>query len=215
MGYPVPTPSEIVAKGVGTHPCTSKTPPCEAETNQMANALRQTRYFAGAMRMATFNEGEMELRKQFAEDWKAGVASKKVLEGEDAKKSVYMRLCKNKRLRGVNCDANYEALQNSVRKELGLPVVGILPGTTKSAGVPEQGTDLNNPKLLENTFYYPQTAVTAFGDPTSLESTSDMSALDKMSKDQDVVLGPGLDSLHNAILGDPGTTDRFLSIIAS
>eukprot|EP00899_Mesostigma_viride_P001047 jgi/Mesvir1/10943/Mv11484-RA.1 len=212
-GYPVPTAEQILARGVGSHPCTSQTPPCAPEMRGLINGLRLTQIMARFKTVSEFNEKERELRGRFVQDWKTGVASKKVPEGEEAKTSAYMSLCKQKRLRGVNCDANNEALQNTIRKELGLPVVGILPGTTKVAGVPGQGTDLNDPKLDEITFY-PSDPPPVDG---SMVDDSDTTALERMMKDQGVVRTdetPLYDFARPAF-DAPAATDRILSLLPS
>eukprot|EP00899_Mesostigma_viride_P028791 jgi/Mesvir1/9097/Mv03839-RA.1 len=213
-GYPVPTAEQILAKGVGSHPCLSQTPPCASEMRGIINGLRVTQHMAKFEKVDAFNQHERELREQFVRDWKDGVAAKKVLEGEEAKTSAYMTLCKQKRLRGVNCDANYEALQNSIRKELGLPVVGIVPGTTKTAGVPDQGTDLNDPKLDEITFYPFDMSSAADG---PMMDDADTASLEQMMKDQGV--GPdqsmAMGEFIRPALEAPASTERILSLLAS
>eukprot|EP00899_Mesostigma_viride_P018793 jgi/Mesvir1/26915/Mv20642-RA.1 len=46
-------------------------------------------------------------------------------------------------MKGLDCYANGQALENAARKELGIPTVGISPGDTRAPGVLEPGVDLN------------------------------------------------------------------------
>eukprot|EP00899_Mesostigma_viride_P000008 jgi/Mesvir1/10007/Mv05799-RA.1 len=106
------------------------------------------------------------------------------------------------------------AKKNSIRKELGLPVVGIVPGTTKTAGVPDQGTDLNDPKLDEITFYPFDMSSAADG---PMMDDADTASLEQMMKDQGV--GPdqsmAMGEFIRPALEAPASTERILSLLAS
>eukprot|EP00899_Mesostigma_viride_P021670 jgi/Mesvir1/29504/Mv07002-RA.1 len=54
----------------------------------------------------------------------------------------YDELCRKARMSGVDCDANSKALENAIKKELGLPTVSISPGEQRVPGVLEPGGDV-------------------------------------------------------------------------
>eukprot|EP00899_Mesostigma_viride_P023097 jgi/Mesvir1/3972/Mv22721-RA.1 len=157
LGAPVPSKEQILAKGIGEHPCLQAPDKCDKEMEAMVKYLETLRKDKVFRAKSQYNMYETQLRASFQKELEN--ASKLKTQGMGGNSAFYVachgsktdpldchfeydELCRKARMSGVDCDANSKALENAIKKELGLPTVSISPGEQRVPGVLEPGGDV-------------------------------------------------------------------------